>query len=96
MRKTDLVDIITEKTGIPKVDVLLTIENLFDIVKENILKGENVFIRGFGTFTYKKRAAKVGRNVKKNIAVHIPEHYIPSFKPAKEFAAIVKENLHIK
>jgi DNA-binding protein HU-beta len=91
MRKIDLVNTIAEKTGIPKVDVLLTLETLFASIKENIIHGENVFIRGFGTFAQKKRAAKVGRNVKKNIAVHIPAHSIPSFKPAKEFAIAVKK-----
>lgn len=94
MRKIDLVNTITEKTGIPKVDVLLTLETMFASIKENIIKGESVFIRGFGTFTYKKRAAKLGRNVKKNIAVPIPAHCIPTFKPAKEFATMVKEKLN--
>lgn len=91
MRKSDLVNNISEKTGIPKVDVLVTIENLFKEIKENLADGENVYVRGFGSFITKKRAAKVGRNIKKNIAVDIPEHYIPAFKPSKEFVAEVKE-----
>lgn len=91
MRKADLVNQISEKTGIPKVDVLVTIETLFKQVKDTLTEGENIYIRGFGSFVTKKRAAKIGRNIKKNVAVHIPEHYIPAFKPAKEFVAEVKK-----
>ena len=54
-------------------------------------EGENIYIRGFGSFITKKRAAKIGRNIKKNIAVEIPEHYIPAFKPSKEFVQEIKE-----
>ena len=96
MRKSDLVNNISEKTGIPKVDVLVTIENLFKEIKENLANGENVYVRGFGSFITKKRAAKIGRNNKKNVAVEIPEHYIPAFKPSKEFTNEVKENLKTK
>ena len=91
MRKADLVNKISEKTGIPKVDVLMTLETAFREIKESLSKGENIYIRGFGSFITKKRAAKIGRNIKKNVAVHIPEHFIPAFKPAKEFVADVKK-----
>jgi DNA-binding protein HU-beta len=63
-------------------------------VKESLAKGQNIYIRGFGSFITKKRAAKIGRNIKRNTAVHIPEHFIPSFKPAKEFVQEVKDNHH--
>jgi DNA-binding protein HU-beta len=91
MRKADLVNQISDKTGIPKVDVLMTLETAFREIKESLSKGENIYIRGFGSFITKKRAAKIGRNIKKNVAVHIPEHFIPAFKPAKEFVADVKK-----
>ena len=91
MRKADLVNQISEKTGIPKVDVLVTLESMFKEIKDSLTKGENIYIRGFGSFITKRRAAKIGRNIKKNIAVHIPEHHIPAFKPAKEFVAEVKK-----
>ena len=91
MRKTDLVNQISEKTGIPKVDVLVTLEQMLKEIKDSLSKGENIYIRGFGSFITKKRAAKIGRNIKKNIAVHIPEHHIPAFKPSKEFVAEVKK-----
>jgi DNA-binding protein HU-beta len=91
MRKSDLINNISDKTGIPKVDVLVTVESLIKEIKENISKGENIYIRGFGSFITKKRAAKIGRNIKKNVAVNIPEHYIPAFKPSKEFVNEVKQ-----
>lgn len=91
MRKADLINRISEKTGIPKVDVLVTLENFFTQVKQSLGDGENIYIRGFGSFITKKRAAKIGRNIKKNVAVEIPEHYIPAFKPSKEFVQQIKE-----
>jgi len=93
MRKADLVTIISEKTGVPKVDVLVTMEEFFKEVKTSLSQGENVYIRGFGSFVIKKRAKKIGRHIKQNVAIEIPEHYIPSFKPAKIFVDQVKEKV---
>jgi DNA-binding protein HU-beta len=94
MRKADIVGSIAEKTGIPKVDILVALETFFKEVKTSLIEGEPVYVRGFGSFILKKRAAKVGRNIKKNVAVEIPEHFIPAFKPAKEFSMAVKDSKH--
>ena len=94
MRKPDLVSAISEKTGVPKVDVLVTLETFFTEVKDSLAEGENVYIRGFGSFIVKKRAKKIGRHIKNNVAIEIPEHFIPAFKPAKVFVEQVKENVH--
>ncbi len=94
MRKADLVANISEKTGVPKVDVLVSLETFFQEVKDTLASGENVYIRGFGSFIVKKRAKKIGRHIKKNKAIEIPEHYIPAFKPAKIFVEQVKENVN--
>jgi len=91
MKKADLINQISERTGVPKVDVLVSIESFFTNVKEALADGENVYIRGFGSFINKKRAAKVGLYIKQNTSVFIPEHYIPAFKPAKEFTDEVKK-----
>ena len=93
MRKADLVSTISEKTGVPKVDVLVALETFFTEVKNSLSEGENVYIRGFGSFVVKKRAKKIGRHIKKNVAIEIPEHFIPSFKPAKIFVEQVKDNV---
>lgn len=93
MRKADIVGAITEKTGLAKVDVLVALETFFNEVQDTMGNGENVYIRGFGSFVIKKRAAKTGRNIKRNKTVQIPEHFIPSFKPAKIFSDRVKNNV---
>ncbi len=84
---------ISDRTGVPKVDVLVTMENFFTEVKNALAEGENVYIRGFGSFVIKKRKKKIGRHIKKNISIEIPEHFIPSFKPAKVFLEQVKDNV---
>lgn len=93
MRKADLVAAISEKTGVPKVDVLVTLEAFFKEVKGSLTDGENVYIRGFGSFIIKRRARKIGRHIKRNMAIEIPEHFIPAFKPAKVFVEQVKDKV---
>ena len=94
MRKADIVNAISEKTGVAKVDVLVALEELFKEIKTTMQTGENVYIRGFGSFVIKRRAKKVGRHIKKGKSIEIPEHFIPSFKPAKVFMEQVKKNVH--
>ena len=93
MRKADVVANIADKTGIAKVDVLVALESFFKEVKGSLAEGENVYIRGFGSFVVKKRAKKIGRHIQKNKAIEIPEHYIPAFKPAKIFVEQVKDKV---
>jgi DNA-binding protein HU-beta len=93
MTKAEIVADIANKTGIEKVAVQATIESFMEAVKESLVKGENVYLRGFGSFTVKKRAQKTGRNISKNTTIIIPEHFIPSFKPAKSFVSSVKKNV---
>ena len=70
-------------------------EKLMDEVKNSLKNNENVYLRGFGSFIIKKRAEKTGRNISKNIAVVIPAHNIPAFKPSKTFVNSVKQNVPI-
>jgi DNA-binding protein HU-beta len=60
-------------------------------IKDSLREGENVYLRGFGSFIIKTRAEKIGRNIKKNTAIVIPAHNIPAFKPAKVFVESVKK-----
>ena len=96
MRKSDLITKISDKTCIPKVDVMVALETMFTEIKKSLTVGENIYIRGFGSFIAKKRAAKIGRDIKKKVSVEIPEHFIPAFKPAKEFVQQVKTKLSVK
>ncbi|MBE6276298.1 MAG: integration host factor subunit beta [Bacteroides sp.] len=91
MTKADIVNEITKKTGTDKQTVLNTIEAFMNIVKESLSNEENVYLRGFGSFVVKKRAQKTARNISKNTTIIIPEHNIPSFKPAKTFTLQVKK-----
>jgi DNA-binding protein HU-beta len=88
MTKADIVSEISKSTGIDKQTVLASVESFMDIVKSSLAQGENVYLRGFGSFVIKKRAQKTARNISKNTT--IPEHNIPSFKPAKTFIGEVK------
>ena len=93
MTKADLVNEISQNTGIEKETVLKAVEAFMETVKDSLTKGNNVYFRGFGSFIVKKRAEKTARNISKNTTVIIPAHVIPSFKPAKEFVAQVKEQV---
>ena len=93
MTKAGIVTAISDKTGIEKVVVLATVEAFMSKVKESLTKGENVYLRGFGSFIVKKRAEKTGRNISRNTSVIIPAHKIPAFKPAKPFMVEVKKNV---
>lgn len=85
MTKADIVNSISDKTGIDKTTILNTVEAFMASVKESLAKEENVYLRGFGSFILKKRAQKTARNISKNTTIIIPEHNIPAFKPAKTF-----------
>lgn len=93
MRKIDIVTKIAEKTGVEKMNVLVICESFFSEVKLSLSAGEPIYIRGFGSFILKKRAKKIGRNIRKNTAMVIPEHFIPKFKPAKVFVKQVKDSV---
>lgn len=85
MTKAEIVTEIAKQTGIEKAAVLSVVENLMSVIKDSLANGENVYLRGFGSFTVKKRAAKTARNISKNTTLIIPEHNIPAFKPANFF-----------
>lgn len=90
MTKADVISSIADQTGVDKTNVQDTLEAFFTVVKDSLAKGENIYVRGFGSFVNKKRAKKVARNISKNTAIVIEEHYVPSFKPAKVFVEQVK------
>jgi DNA-binding protein HU-beta len=93
MTKAEIVADIANKTGIEKVTVQHTVEAFMDTVKNSMIKGDNVYLRGFGSFVIKKRAEKTGRNISRNTTIIIPAHNIPAFKPAKTFVNEVKNNV---
>jgi DNA-binding protein HU-beta len=96
MTKADIVTRIAEQTGMEKQDVQNTVEAFMTTVRESVESGENVYLRGFGSFVVKTRAAKTGRNIKAKKSIEIPAHNIPSFKPAKEFVDHVKSKVPVQ
>ena len=90
MTKAQIVNEISKSTGIEKANVLETIEKFMEIVKDSLANGQNVYLRGFGTFAVQTRAQKTARNITKNTTVIIPEHKVPTFKPCPDFKNMVK------
>ena len=90
MTKAEIVAQIAQKTGIEKVAIQATVEEFMTVIKESLSDGENVYLRGFGSFIVKTRSQKTARNISKNTEIIIPEHKIPAFKPAKVFMEQVK------
>jgi DNA-binding protein HU-beta len=95
MTKAEIVSNISDKSGIEKADVLRVVEDLMKEVKDALESGNNVYLRGFGSFIIKKRAEKTGRNITKNTTIKIPAHNIPAFKPAKIFLNAVKTKVKV-
>jgi len=96
MTKAEIVAEIANKTGMEKIAVQATVEAFMDSIKHSMTTGQNVYLRGFGSFIIKKRAEKTGRNISKNTTLIIPAHNIPSFKPAKTFVNKVKSHVKVK
>lgn len=91
MRKLELINKVSKVTGIDRQDVDETVEATIHTIKQALVNGDSVFIRGFGSFVNKKRAKKIARNISTNTALILEAHYVPSFKPSKRFVESVKE-----
>ena len=95
MTKAEIVAGISEETGLEKSEALRAVESFMQSIKKSLSEGQNVYLRGFGSFVVKERAQKTGRNISKNTTIIIPAHNIPSFKPAKVFVDEVKNNVTV-
>ena len=95
MTKAEIINEIAKGTGVERIKVQSVVEGFMESVKNSLANGENVYLRGFGSFTVKTRAKKTARNISKNTTIVIPAHNVPAFKPAKTFIAKVskEENL---
>ncbi len=96
MTKADIISKISRKSGIEKTNVLTVVEAFMSEVKGALENGDNIYLRGFGSFIIKTRAEKTGRNISKNTTIIIPSHNIPAFKPSKTFVEGVKNNVLVK
>ena len=91
MTKAEIVSEVAKATGVEKMTVQTVVEAFMESVKGSIVKGNPVYLRGFGSFIIKRRAQKAARNITKKTTITIPAHNIPAFKPAKVFVAAVKD-----
>lgn len=96
MTKAELVNTISNKLGTEKNETQKVIEAFMQEIRTSMYNGDNVYLRGFGSFIIKTRAAKTGRNISKNTAIEIPAHNIPAFKPSKSFTEKVKQKVAVK
>lgn len=96
MTKAELVSTISNKLGTEKGDTQKVIEAFMHEIRSSLYNGDNVYLRGFGSFIIKTRAAKTGRNISKNTAIEIPAHNVPAFKPSKSFVEKVKTKVAVK
>ena len=85
MQKIEIVDKISRQTGVGRKEALQVVECFMEVVKDSLSNGEDVYLRGFGSFIVKHRAEKVARNINKNTSVVIPAHDVPAFKPSRDF-----------
>ena len=92
MTKADIINEIAMTTGVQKRDVAVVVESFMETIKNSLLeKKENVYLRGFGSFVIKHRAAKTARNILKNTTMMIEAHDLPSFKQSKSFVEQMKK-----
>ncbi|MBP5476438.1 MAG: integration host factor subunit beta [Paludibacteraceae bacterium] len=91
MTTSELVNAIAIRTGYDRVTIMNIVETAMEEVKKNVINGENVYLRGFGSFITKVRKQKIARNITKKESIVVPEHNIPAFKASKEFSNAMKK-----
>jgi DNA-binding protein HU-beta len=96
MTKADIVAGIADETGLERAEALRAVEAFMNAIKVSLANGQNVYLRGFGSFIVKERAQKTGRNISENTTIIIPAHNIPSFKPSKTFVESVKKDVKVR
>jgi DNA-binding protein HU-beta len=83
MNKNDVIDTVSERTGLAKSDAARAVEAVLTTVAEALQKGDTVALSGFGIFAAKARAARTGRNPRTGEAISIPASRAPTFKAGK-------------
>lgn len=96
MTKAELVASIVAQTGMDREEVSLVVNTMTETIKREMIGGSEIYIRGFGSFILKKRARKKARNIKAGESIDIPEHFVPQFKPAREFSDDVKNSPKVR
>ena len=85
MTKKELIDSVASQTGMGTIETAKTVETFIDTIKKNVMAGKPIFIRSFGSFALKTKAARKARNLRTNEEIVIPERKVPVFKISKNF-----------
>ena len=91
MKKTDLIQRLTDNSSLSKSDAKLVVDLIIDRITQSIVSGEGVEIRGFGGFLKKHRKARQGINPKTSERTQVGEKYVPFFKPGKSLKEMVNK-----
>ena len=91
MKKSEMISVIAEKTGVSKTESEKVFNATFDMFKEELAKGEKVSVAGFGTFKISERAAREGRNPLTGEKLQIVASKSVSFKAGTELKKVVNK-----
>lgn len=92
MRKYDLCTRVASATGLPRERAELAVESVLSSIVDALEKGDEVHLRGFGTFRVVTRAKKRAFDMNHGRAIEIPERKVPHFKPSDRFKGAVSKN----
>lgn len=84
MKKSEIISLIAERTGVTKADAERVYNETFNVFKEELAKGNNIAVNGFGTFKVNERNARNCRNPKTGETINVPAHKAVSFKVGSE------------
>ena len=94
--KKDLVERISEKTGLTQVDTKIVVESFLDSIAKALESGRNIEIRGFGRFKIKKRKARIARNPRTNEQIQVDDGFKPVFEASRELRDRVDEKFQAR
>lgn len=83
MNKTELIDAIAQNAELPKAQAGRVLDTVIDTITKTLTQGDQVTVAGFGTFSVRARAERVGRNPQTGEAITIKASKVPSFKAGK-------------
>jgi nucleoid DNA-binding protein len=91
MIKADLVNKIAKEMNISKQEAEIGVNLFFQTIKDALLRGEEIELRGFGSFRFRKRGARSGRNPRTGKPVRVPPKKVLYFKPSKLIKNMINE-----
>lgn len=90
MTKNQLIEKVSKKAHLTKRAAQEAVNSIFDLIRDNLVRGEKTIITGFGTFLVRSRAARKGRNPQTGETIQIPSKKLPSFTAGKTIKRLIK------